>query len=100
MPVQFTSVLTAAVWIFSGIQYAVVFTILGTFRLDSIPIFAGIQNILRLILPNGILPFTQSIAILIMFLGNLAAAYFFKKVLGGKMVNRIRFFRSTGGRAD
>ena len=34
--------------------------ILGTFRLDSFPIFTGIQNILRLLVPSSVLPF-QSI---------------------------------------
>jgi len=90
MPVQFTSILTAVVWIFSGIQYAVIFTILGTFRLDSFPIFTGIQNILRLIVPSSVLPFSQSITIAFMFLGNLATAYFFKKVFVNKLTKRIR----------
>ena len=89
MPVQFTSILTAAVWIFSGIPYAIVFTILGTFRLDSVPIYAGINNILGLILPVSLSAFSQAIAILVMFSGNLATAYFFKRVLGGKLVNRL-----------
>jgi hypothetical protein len=90
MPVQFTSILTAVVWIFSGTQYAVIYTILGTFRLDSVPIFSGIQNILHLIIPHSVVPFSQSITILLMFSGNLATAYLFKKAFVGRLVKRIR----------
>jgi hypothetical protein len=90
MPVQFTSVLTAVVWIFAGVQYAVVFTILGTFRFDSPPIFVGITNILSLLLPRGASSFSQEFTILLMYFGNLGTAYFFKKVLIGRLVRRIR----------
>ncbi len=89
MPVQFTSVLTAVVWIFAGIQYALVFTVLGTFRLDSIPIFTGIQSMVRVIAPQSFIPFSEPITVLLMFSGNLATAYFFKKVFAGKL-SRIR----------
>jgi hypothetical protein len=91
MPVQFTSVLTAVVWTFSGVQYALVFTALGTFRLDSVPIYSGIQNMVRLVVPESVLPYSQSITILFMFTANLSTAFFFKKVLRSKLVNRIRF---------
>jgi hypothetical protein len=89
MPVQFTSILTAVVWIFSGIQYALLFTFLGTFRFDSIPIFTGIQNILRAVAPSSFLPFSEPITILFMFLGNLATAYIIKRVFVAKLVSRI-----------
>jgi len=91
MPVQFTSVLTAVVWTFSGVQYALIFSALGTFRLDSVPIYSGIQNMVRLVVPGSVLPYSQSITILFMFTANLSTAFFFKKVLRSKLVNRIRF---------
>jgi hypothetical protein len=90
MPVQFTSILTSVVWIFSGIQYALVFTFLGTFRFDSVPIFTGIQNILRVVAPSSFLPFSEPITILFMFLGNLATAYLIKRVFVSRLVARIR----------
>jgi hypothetical protein len=91
MPVQFTSILTAVVWIFSGPLYAVVFTILGTFfRQDSFPIFTGIQHILNLVVPGNVLAFSAPITVSFMFLGNLATAYLFKSVFVGRVTKRIR----------
>jgi hypothetical protein len=78
------------VWIFSGIQYAIVFTILATFGLESFPIFTGIQNILQLIIPNSVSPLYQAITVSVMFFGNLTTAYLFKRVLGSKLVSRVR----------
>jgi hypothetical protein len=88
-PVQFTSMLTAVVWIFSGMQYAVVFTVLGTFRLDSFPIFNGIQDMVQIFAPS-VTPFSSTITVLVMFFGNFATAYLFKRLFVGKLVSRLR----------
>ena len=93
MPVQFTSILTAVVWAFSGAQFALIFTVLGTFRLDSFPIFAGLQDLFHIVVPTGLVPFTQLISIAVMFLGNLATAWFFKAVLVSRLAKRIRRLR-------
>jgi hypothetical protein len=88
-PVQFTSILTAVVWIFSGIQYAVIFTVLGTFRFDSFPIYNGIQEIIEIFAPS-MTPLSGTVTVLVMFFGNLVTAYLFKRLFVGKLMSRLR----------
>ena len=95
MPVQFTSILTAVVWIFSGTPYAMVFVVLGTFRLDSVPIYSGIDRILAMGLPTVMFGFAGWITIAIMFSGNLLTAYLLKRVLRGKFTRRFRALASS-----
>jgi len=90
MPVQFTSILTAVVWIFSGTPYAMVFVVLGTFRLDAVPIYSGIDRILTMALPTVLIGFAGWITLVFMFSGNLLSAYLFKRVLRGKFTRRFR----------
>lgn len=90
MPVQFTSVLTAVVWIFSGTPYAMAFVVLGTFRLDSVPIYSGIDRIFVMILPTILLGFAGWLTIAFMFSGNLLTAYLFKRILWTKFTKRFQ----------
>ncbi len=89
MPVQLTSILSAVVWIFAGTPYAMIFVFLGTFRLDSIPIYSGIDRILTLILPNFPIAVAGWITVAFMFSGNLVTAYFFKRLLKTKFTRRF-----------
>ncbi len=89
MPVQLTSILSAVVWIFSGMPYAMVFVLLGTFRLDSVPIYSGIDRILSTILPTVPVGLAASITVAFMFSGNLVTAYLFKRLLGAKFTKRF-----------
>src|SRR5579872_6627806 len=77
MPVQLTSILSAVVWIFSGTPYALVFVLLGTFRLDSVPIYSGIDRILTTILPTFPIGLAAWNTVAFMFSGNLVTAYLF-----------------------
>jgi hypothetical protein len=89
MPVQLTSILSAVVWIFAGTPYAIVFIFLGTFRLDSIPIYSGIDRILTLILPGFPIAVAEWITVAVMFSGNLVTAYIFKLLLKKKFTRRF-----------
>lgn len=90
MPVQFTSILTAVVWIFSGLPYAVAFVVLGTFRVDSVPIYSGIDRILVMVLPQVLAGLSGFMTVAIMFGGNLLTAYLFKVLLFSKFAKRLR----------
>ncbi len=97
-PVQFTSILTAVVWTFSGVQYAVVFAIFGSFSLESIPIYNGIKNIIEVFLPatSGMPLLVGAAVVAVMLLGNLATAFFFKWALGNKLSQRLQSTSSYG----
>jgi hypothetical protein len=90
MPVEFTSILSAVVWIFAGTPYAIIFVVLGTFRVDSFPIYSGIVRIVAINLPPSLLSFAGSITLAIMFSGNLLTTYFFKRVLRVKFTSRFQ----------
>jgi hypothetical protein len=89
MPVQLTSILSAVVWIFTGAPYALVFVFLGTFRLDSVPIYSGIDRILTTMLPALPLGSTAWMTVAFMFFGNVATAYLFKMILSAKFTRRF-----------
>jgi hypothetical protein len=90
MPIQFTSMITALVWTFSGRVYAMLFVVAGTFlRMDSLPILSGIQNIVSKVLPNGSPELTQSVTMCLMFAGNVCSAYLFKRILEHRFANRL-----------
>ncbi len=90
VPIQFTSIITAIVWSVSGPLPGVVFLIGGTFfRPDSLPILSGIQNLVGRILPASGTTFDELAAISVMFLGNLAAACVFRRLISNRIVRRI-----------
>jgi hypothetical protein len=89
MPVQLTSILSAVVWIFAGTPYAMVFVFFGTFRLDSIPIYSGIDRILTIILPGFPIALAGWITVAFMFSGNLVTAYLFRWLLKAKFTRRF-----------
>ncbi|MDA4134258.1 MAG: hypothetical protein OK441_01640 [Thaumarchaeota archaeon] len=90
MPVEFTSILTATVWNFSGRFYALVFLVLGTFlRADSITIFSGIENMIVLSFPGFLAVGPAYLAVGVMFFGNLAAAFLFKVAIRRAVFHRI-----------
>lgn len=93
MPVEFTSILTATVWSFSGGGYALAFLLFGTFlRLDSISVYAGVQEVLIKLfaLPPGAASGYATIAV--MFFGNVATAYLFRIIIRRKMGGRVPGF--------
>ena len=90
MPVEFTSILTATVWSFSGKVYALVFVVVGTFfRADSYTIFSGIQSFLTRASPVGAMGLSELATVAIMFAGNVCAAYLFKRVIRQKILRRL-----------
>jgi hypothetical protein len=90
MPVPFTSILTAVVWVFAGAPFAVVFIILGTYRLDAVPVYTLLQHLVVKVEPSGLAPFTLLITVSVMFLGNFAMAYLFKAIFVSRLMRRIR----------
>jgi hypothetical protein len=90
IPVEFTSILTATVWGFSGVAYAAVFTVIGTFfRADSFTVYSGIQPLLERASPPDIRAWSQVITLTVMFLGNLGTAYLFKRIIRYKVLRRL-----------
>jgi hypothetical protein len=90
IPVEFTSILSATVWSFSGRVYALVFVIGGTFfRADSVFILSGIANIVGRVSPSLSASGPLYVAIATMFVGNLAAAFLFKKLIRRLVFNHI-----------
>ncbi len=90
LPLQFTSIVTAVVWIFSGTGYAMVFVVLGTFmRADSFTIFSGIQNIFNTFLPVRFDALSQVFSVATMFVGNVATAYLFQRLLKNRLSRRL-----------
>jgi len=90
IPFEFTSILTAMVWSFSGAAYAAVFAVAGTFlRPDSLTIYSGIQLLLSKAGPVEVRALSEPIAISVMFLGNLCTAYIFKAFIRHKVANRL-----------
>jgi hypothetical protein len=90
MPTEFTSFVTAFVWIFSGAYYAMAFVAVGTFfRIDSVAVFSGIQGVLESTLPPSLTSLDQVITIGVMFTGNLASAYLFRSLLRRKVLSRL-----------
>lgn len=90
VPIQFTSLITAIVWTFSGPSYAIVFVTAGTFlQADSYTVFFGIQNIVTSLFPNYPLGVHQLITTGVMFGGNLTTAYLFKLVLHRRLLRRF-----------
>lgn len=90
IPVEFTSILTATVWSFSGRMYALGFLIAGTFlRVDSLSIFSGLEALLVRISPGiaGVGP--QYVAASVMLFGNLAVAVLFKALLRRTVLSRV-----------
>jgi hypothetical protein len=90
IPVEFTSILSATVWSFSGRVYALVFVIAGTFfRADSITILAGIANIVSRLSPSELVSGSTYVAIAVMFVGNLAATFLFKALIRRAIFSHI-----------
>jgi len=90
IPVEFTSILTAMVWGFSGVAYAGVFTVIGTFfRADSFTVYSGIQPLVARASPPDIAVWSQVITLAFMFLGNLGTAYLFKRIIRYKVMRRL-----------
>lgn len=90
VPIQFTSIITAIVWSVSGPLPGLAFLIGGTFfRPDSLPILSGLQNVVGRMFPTSGVAFAEVAAVAIMFVGNLAAAYLFRKLISNKIVSRI-----------
>ncbi|MDA4118841.1 MAG: hypothetical protein OK455_10935 [Thaumarchaeota archaeon] len=90
IPIQFTSIITAIVWSISGVFPAMVFLVAGTFlRVDSATIFLGIQQMASRMFPSFSTTVDGEIAVLLMFVGNLATAYLFKRVVRSRLLNRI-----------
>ena len=90
IPIQFTSIITALVWTFSGPVYAMVFVLAGTFlRADSLPILSGIQDIVSKVLPYQSPEVAQSVTMGLMFSGNVCSAYLFKRILEHRLAKRL-----------
>jgi hypothetical protein len=90
IPVEFTSILTAMVWGFSGVAYAAVFTVIGTFfRADSFTVYSGIQPLVARAFPPDVGAWSQVITLTVMFLGNLGTAYMFKKIIRYRVMRRL-----------
>ena len=90
MPLQFTSVVTALVWSLSGVEFAMVFLVVGTFfHADSPSIFSGIEGLVSRVFPHIGPAGLAAAAIATMFLGNLAAAYLFRRFVSSRVVRRV-----------
>jgi hypothetical protein len=90
VPVQFTSIITAIVWSLSGGVPAIAFLVVGTFlRFDSFTILSGIGDIVARVFPSVSSIGDEELAAAVMFVGNLATAYFFKRVLRYRILKRL-----------